>query len=376
MAERKKFAFALFEYVPYGGMQKNLLEIARTCMSLGHQVDIFCGLWRGAIPDGYQVTVLPVRGITNHRRCESFIRYFKAELDKSSYDAVVGFNKMPGLDLYYAADTCFAAKAFEKSIWLRLTGRYRTYLRLEEAVFQKSSGTKILLISEREKPAFMRHYGTPEDRFHLLPPWISRDRLAPGNISETRIELRRELGLDKDEFIILIIGSGFKTKGVDRGIRALASLPAGIRSKSSLVVVGEGKSKPFRRLADRLGVPERVIFVGGREDVPRFLFAADVLLHPAYRENTGTVLIEAMAAGLPVIATDICGYGEHIRRAGAGELIPSPFGQKNLDESLRYMLTSEKRAEWQKRGPAYITQTDVFSRAEKAAKIIEQVAGC
>lgn len=376
MDESKKLAFALFEYVPYGGMQKNMLEIARTCMCRGHQVDIFCGLWRAAIPEGYQVKVLPVRGITNHRRCESFVRYFKAELTKSSYDAVVGFNKMPGLDIYYAADTCFAAKAFDKSRWHRLTDRYRAYLRLEEAVFQKSSSTDILLISEREKTAFKKHYGTPEARFHLLPPWISRDRLAPENTSETRADLRRELGIDKDGFLILMIGSGFKTKGVDRGIRALSSLPAGIRRKTSLVVVGEGKSKSFRRLANQLGVLKRVNFVGGREDVARFLFAADVLLHPAYLENTGTVLIEAMAAGLPVIATDICGYAEHIRRAGAGELIPSPFKQKDLDSALRYMLTAGERTEWQRRGRAYIAKTDVFSRAEKAAAIIERVAGC
>ena len=113
-------------------------------------------------------------------------------------------------------------------------------------------------------------------------------------------------------------------------------------------------------------------FMGGRFDVPRFLMAADLLLHPAYRENTGTVLVEAMAAGLPVLASDVCGYSYHVRNGGAGESsIPSPFEQKKLNQLLSYMLTSEKRAEWQECGRKYISGTDVFSLPEKAADIIE-----
>ena len=110
--------------------------------------------------------------------------------------------------------------------------------------------------------------------------------------------------------------------------------------------------------------------------MPRFLAAADLLLHPSYHENTGTVLIEAMSEGLPVLATDVCGYGYHIKRAGAGELVPSPFRQKTLNHLLAYMLTSEKRNQWKENGREYIANTDVFSLHEKAADIIEQVASC
>ena len=102
--------------------------------------------------------------------------------------------------------------------------------------------------------------------------------------------------------------------------------------------------------------------------------AADLLLHPAYRENTGTVLIEAMAAGLPVLATDVCGFSYHIEYAGAGEIVPSPFRQETLNQLLVYMLTSEKKKQWQHNGRAYIAKTDVFSRAEKATDVIEKVA--
>ena len=102
--------------------------------------------------------------------------------------------------------------------------------------------------------------------------------------------------------------------------------------------------------------------------------AADLLLHPAYRENTGTVLIEAMAAGLPVLATDTCGFSNHIERADAGEIVPAPFKQETLNQLLVYMLTSEKKEQWRQNGKSYVAKTDVFSRAEKAADVIEKIA--
>lgn len=365
-------AFCLFEYVPYGGMQRNLLAIARACEARGHRVEIFCRLWRGRFPPDLEVRVHAARGMTNHSRSAAFVQRLPALLAHRRYDAVVGFNKMPGLDVYYAADPCLAERVRG---WRRMLGRYRTYLRFERAVFEPAAETQILLIAEQEKARFMKTYGTPAERFHLLPPGIPRDRCAPPDASEVRRRLRRELGVEPQQLMILMIGSGFRVKGVDRGIRALASLPASIRARAALVIVGEDNARPFLRLARRLGVAAQVCFMGGREDIPRFLLAADLLLHPAYRENTGTVLIEAMASGLPVLTTDVCGYSDHVIRAGAGEVLPSPFRQETLDRTLCRMLDPEAREAWAERAKAYVARTDVFSRAEKAAEIIEQVAG-
>lgn len=373
---KAKLAFCLFEFVPFGGMQKNLLQIAATCMARGHEVDVYAKSWVGEIPDDFQVSLLPAWGLTNHRRCESFAKRLNKYLATKPYDAVVGFNKMPGLDVYYAADSCFAAKAGSRRFWYRCTGRCRTYLRLERSVFDKQAKTEILLLSKREKVLYRHYYQTAEQRFHLLPPGISKDCLAPKNAAVVRAEMREQLAIGRDSKVVLMIGSGFRTKGVDRGIRAIASLPPNIGSKTILLVVGQDRTRPFRGLATRLGVGKQVYFLGGRDDVPRFLVTADLLLHPAYRENTGTVLIEAMAAGLPVLATDVCGFSDHIEGAAGGKLVPSPFRQETLNHLLVSMLTSPDRSEWGANGQAYVAKTDVFSRAEKAADVIEQVVGC
>ncbi len=370
-----RFAFCIYKYFPFGGQQQNFLKIAAECKVRGHDVDAYTTSWQGENPDGLNVSILPVRGLTNHRRCESFADNLKTYVDQNPYDAVLGFNKMPGLDVYYAADTCFAAKVKERNILYRLTGRCRSYLRLEGAVFDKQLKTEILLLSEREKIFFQDFYNTPDNRFHLLPPGISKDRLSPPNAADVREGLRNELDIGEDQKLVLMVGSGFKTKGVDRAIRAMANLPHNLRDKTILLIVGQDNNSSFIRLAKREGVADQVRFLGGREDIPRFFVASDLLLHPAYRENTGTILIEAMAAELPVLATDVCGYSFHIERAGSGKIVPSPFRQEMFNQMAADMLTSDERPQWQRNAKNYIAATDVFSRAERAVDILERVAG-
>ena len=101
--------------------------------------------------------------------------------------------------------------------------------------------------------------------------------------------------------MLLHVGSWFARKGVDRAMAALAALPEELRTKAKLVVVGDDNVKPFVRLARSLGIADQVRFRGATEDIARFYYAADLLIHPAYTENTGTTLIEAMVCGLPAL---------------------------------------------------------------------------
>jgi UDP-glucose:(heptosyl)LPS alpha-1,3-glucosyltransferase len=281
---------------------------------------------------------------------------------------------MAGLDIYFAADSCLRKRLDERSILYGWTPRIRTYLSLEKAVFDPSSGTEILLISPQEKKNFVRFYSTPEERFHLLPPGIARDRVAGGDSLEIRRRTRIESGVADNELMLLMVGSGFKTKGLDRAIRALAALSGPLRQKTKLFVIGEGSRRFFEKLASREKIRDHLVFLGGRDDVPEFLAAADCLIHPAYVENTGTVLIEAMASGLPVLASDICGYAFHVKDANAGMLIPSPFRQSVFNRMLQEMLTSRDRPAFGRNGLDYTKANDVFSMHEKAADIIEYVA--
>jgi UDP-glucose:(heptosyl)LPS alpha-1,3-glucosyltransferase len=370
-----KLAFCLFKYFPFGGMQRNFLRIAETCLKRGNTVDVFALEWEGPLPQELRVNVLPVRRILSHQRYEEFVRRLAPVFKRGSYDAVIGFNKIPGLDVYYAADPCFQARVRrDRGPLYRLTGRYRHFVAFERAVFDPAGNTEILLLSEPEREEFIRYYGTSAERFHLLPPSLAEDRLKSLNRQAMREELRREFSIAPEEKLLLLVGSGFRMKGLDRALRALAALPDTLRKQTRFFVLGQDDPRRFLRLADRLRVHARVQMLGGRGDVPRFLAAADLLIHPAYFENTGNILLEAMAFGLPVLATDVCGYAVHVSRAGAGCVLPSPFDQRELDSRLVEMLTSEARDSWREKGLRYAKSLSTHSRAEVAADVIEAKA--
>lgn len=371
-----KFAFTLIKYFPFGGLQRDFLRIAEACLARGHQVDVFTPSWEGEIPSGLNVMLVEPKAFSNHQRRLSLAREVQRRTRGGAYDAVVGFSKMPGLDVYFAGDSCFAERAARKPFWYRWSGRCKTYLMLERAVFDRSARTRILLLAEKDRDTYRQYYHTPRERFHVLPPGISRDRLAPADAGDIRRGLRREIGIAQEAPMILMVGSGFRTKGTDRAMHAFAALPEPLAKNAVLVIVGRDNFNPFRRLARRLRIDDRLVFFHGRDDIPRFLFSADLLLHPAYRETAGIVLIEAMAAGLPVLASDVCGYSPYIARAEAGRLVPSPFRQETLNRLLADMLASPQRHRWSRNGRDYVQRHDVFSMHARAADIIEAPLPC
>jgi UDP-glucose:(heptosyl)LPS alpha-1,3-glucosyltransferase len=367
-----QLAFCLYKYFPYGGLQRDFLRIALTCQARGHEIRVYTMEWRGEVPPGLERVMAPVKAWQNHRRYRKFSAWVAADLARRPVDCVVGFNKMPGLDIYYAADPCFEEIARTlRGTFYRFGSRYRHFAAAERAVFAPESHTGILMISAAQQPLFVKHYGTPERRFHMLPPGIAPDRRAPPNAAEIRADFRREWGLAGDEFLLLQIGSGFKAKGLDRSLKALAALPEALARRTRLFALGDDDARPFQRQIAALGLGERALIMKGRDDIPRFLLGADLLIHPAYQENTGTVLLEALVAGLPVLTTGICGYARYIAEADAGRVIAMPFTQHALDQALASMLGDpDARLRWAKNGLTFADRADLYSLPERAADFI------
>jgi UDP-glucose:(heptosyl)LPS alpha-1,3-glucosyltransferase len=371
-----KLALLLFRFFPHGGLQRDCLRIAEALARHGHAVTIVTGAWQGSPPHGVERRIVGRHGRTNHGADENFARSAIGAARSNGVDAVIGFNRMPGLDICYAAENCFKAKAVEaRSGLYRLTPRYRAYCRLEEAVFGRGSQTELLLLSRQQLASYRRHYEIDSARVHMLPPAIMEDRIRTADAEATRGIMRREFELADEHFLLLALGSAFRTKGLDRTLHAIAALPAELRQRVRLLVAGRGRSDGMARLARRKGVGRQVRFIGARDDVPRLLAGADLLVHPARDECTGTVILEAIAAGLPVLTTANCGYGDHVLRAKAGIVLPEPFDPDAMAGNLAQMLDRRQLADWSRNGARYGRTADLYRGIEVAADVIEAVLG-
>jgi len=367
-----KLLLTLFHYFPYGGLERDMLAVARCAAARGHQVLICAHAWDGEKPEGIEVNVLPVKAWTNHGRAKAFAKVFSQHSTALSADLVLGFNRMPGLDFYFAADVCFAQKAREeRSWWYRASPRSRSYMALEQAVFAPDSPTKILALTPAQVDSYRQYYRTPQAHFHVLPPGIKRDRIMPVDHAQQRKLLRGQYDLDPDTFMLLMVGSDFKRKGLGRSIAALACLPDALRARTQLWVAGLSDPTPFVEKARQLGVVDKLKILGARDDVAQLMWSADLFLHPAYSEAAGAVLLEAMVAGLPVVATDVCGYAPFIARTGQGIVVSGNADAGELAEAIAQVLAQEPE-HWRTLARAFAADEDVFSMHEHIVRILEE----
>jgi glycosyltransferase involved in cell wall biosynthesis len=155
--------------------------------------------------------------------------------------------------------------------------------------------------------------GVADDRITVLRNGVDLTLFRPVD----RAQERKRLGLTRTT--ILSVGSLIPRKGHDLVIRALASLPG-----VELLIVGDGEAEDeLRRLAAALGVDDRTRFVGAvaQENLRNYYGAADALVLASSREGWANVLLEAMACGTPVVASNVWGTPEVVAAPEAGVLM-------------------------------------------------------
>lgn len=164
--------------------------------------------------------------------------------------------------------------------------------------------------------------GFPADRVHVIPNGVEVDEAVISSAENAR--LRGELEIDASAIIIGSVGRLVNVKGFDLAIRSLASL-RNAGGDFHLFLVGDGPEKnPLRALATALGISKQVHFAGHQRDVGRWLRLMDIYVNTSHSEGMSQSLVEALAAGCPLVATDV-GDSAHVvgHDLQCGRLIPA-----------------------------------------------------
>jgi len=323
-----------------GGMNVYVLQAAKELGRRGNRVDVFT---RWHDPNDPQIVHLGSNARVIHLEAGPYdkakeglyrlVPEFTRELhefrraEEARYDVVHSHYWLSGLvgeelrrewgvphvtTFHTLARTKLSARVGEKE------PRFRE--RAESRVMKRADA--IVVSTEQEKQDLSRLYESPPGRVEVIPAGVDLDLFQPID----RAEARRKLGLTEKK-IVLSVGRMQPLKGLDVLIGAMSRL--GDTSDTRLVLVGGDpeRDRELTRLqtfARGLRLQDRVSFVGAvkQVDLPAYYSAADVFVLPSYYESFGLVALEAMACGLPIIASRVGGPRTFVKQGVIGYLIP------------------------------------------------------
>jgi UDP-glucose:(heptosyl)LPS alpha-1,3-glucosyltransferase len=364
-----KIAIGILKLSPRGGLEDHALRISAELARRGHEVALHT---TGKLPETGVAAVSLDRGpstFTNHGRVNTFARAFQ-RVTAGRFDRIVGFHPMPGLDVLFLAD--HLRNRQDVPVVKRLLPRFRTYARLEASCFDGSSKTRVLGLALPQMRAFAERYPESRSRIVVLPPTITDARRKPHlRTADRRRQMAARLGIEGSPQTWLWLGLQPHIKGLDRVVEALAMVP-----DATLLVggikLGDSKLASVNRRIARLGIAKRIRWLGfmSDDDVPAAFATADVLAHPARVDVTGGVILEALTNGLPVVATDCCGFSTHVALSGGGRVISSSFGR---DEFVRALaeVCGPQNAAMSQQGISYGESPALFSGLSAACDLIE-----
>ena len=230
-----------------------------------------------------------------------------------------------------------------------------TELRIQSEAEIIASVDRVICATEQERSQIGQLYAAAPDKVTVIPLGVDLERFQP----QDKDAAREKLGLDAQR-IVLFVGRIEPLKGVDILINATAMLDSDV--DCSVLIVGgdevsDGQLAQLRDLSREQGVENRVAFVGAvdRDKLPLYYNAADVCVVPSHYESFGLVAVEAMASGVPVVASRVGGLTGTIKDGETGYLVPwlcpEPFAERiellldneplrrNLGESAREAMS-------------------------------------
>jgi len=215
--------------------------------------------------------------------------------------------------------------------WLHSPLRYR----IANGVGFRAA-TRVIANSDAVAASLQRDDRLARDRVVVVPNFVDETAFGPPS-SHVRQAWVRELGLESSAVVVGIVASLLPIKDHATLLRAMAALvpewPA-VR----LVIVGQGPElERLRALADQLGIAHAVRFAGLRPQVPSFHFLFDISVLSSVSEGFPNSLVEAMAAGRPIVATDVGGVCDAVRHGENGILVP-PGDPTAFADALRVLL--------------------------------------
>ncbi len=322
-----------------GGAERQIGILAKGLHQQGHEVAVAVFYANGPLKTELREIGVPILDLRKSGRWEVlpfFIRLVRV-VWKLKPEVIYGFLGTPNIL------TAFLKPIFPKirMVWgVRASNvdldRYDWLSRLSYRIeCQLSRFADLIICNSRAGQAYAAAHGYPREKMTVIPNGIDTERFKPD--VATRVRVRKEWGVAENEMLIGLVARLDPMKDHPTFLRAAAVL-ARQRPDVRFVCVGDG-AEPYKselhKLASELGLDEKLIWAGSRQDMPAICSALDVASSSSYGEGFSNTIAEAMACGVPCVVTDVGDSALVV--GGAGEIVP-PAMPEALYEGFRVML--------------------------------------
>ena len=346
-----------------GGAETHLVQLLPALKARGHDVAVFAAGPRGSVADELSrqgIAISPLKPIeiaaglpARMRRVARFC-VFVAKF--SAY----AFRNRKCIFHVFLPETVIVCGILLFPFRRRLIVSQRSMMnyrakypafvtRLERFVFRTA---RLVLANSEAVVKELRMDGVCPKKIRLIYNGLSDERLSPADAS--RAAARAAIGVETESLVFIILANLFVYKGYVELIQALSSIRLHLPQKWYLVCIGRditeiaangqhtSNLKLFGDQARAAGLDGHILFLGERLDAPALLRAADIGVLPSHEEGFSNALIEMMAAGLPVVATDVGGAKEALQAGQCGTLVP-PQNPAALAEALAGLANNAAR---------------------------------
>jgi UDP-glucose:(heptosyl)LPS alpha-1,3-glucosyltransferase len=340
--------------ITLGGAEKSVFELAAKMALLGVDVKILAAT--GAAQSN-RVKVLC--GNTEERvGLETFKNALLQHFKENHYDIIHSTLPFDFADVYqprggsYPEAVARNAASYETGI-LRIyklltsfANIRRTLLaRAERKLCKSDSGPVVAALSEYVKAQFKKHYNLPDERIYVCPNGIhlpSLEKISKADKLQAQILAKLNIKQADEPVFFLFAAHNFRLKGLASLIKAFAILNnRPTKRPAFLIIVGRGQTGKYYRLAKRLNVNNRILFFGPATNLNDLLDITDVAVLPTYYDPSSRFILEALAAGKPVITTKFNGAIDLFTADRHGKVFDSPDDIGSLAEAIRFYCTTE-----------------------------------
>ncbi len=317
----QKIAVVIPKYGLLGGAEQFAAELTgRLIAATGFDFHVYANRWeQSANPITFEK--VPIISFPKFLTTPSFAYFTGCRIKRNNFSLVHSHERIFGADI-------FTLHGIPHRYWVRHIRRKKMSLYdlatawVEKKLVYEGNCKKFIAVSSQTKDIFLEEYKIDPGLVDIIHPGVNLNDYVRQDKASVRLSIRRELGINSVDPVILFASMNFEIKGLDNIMFSLTKLKAQNR-KFKLIVAGKGNIKKYTRLAQEAKIIEDVIFTGpvNKEKLVKMYLAGDCYIMLSKFDTFGMVVLEAMAAGLPVIISNNVGAKDLVHEGENGFII-------------------------------------------------------